>query len=228
MFPKYFTQICLIFLTWFFRDHKLLIFINLIFFLVNHGFFVFYLRNLCLTQCPIQKNWPQALKRYFYSYVRCKTPVGVCHYFLWSWKRLESPWALRDGLPGALSWDPWARMVPSCLSQAGPLDLLALITAIPLGSLIWFLSLPILPRISHPEPPTQPLSQSPSFHPIRNQVPWGEGWGSEVHSLRLSKNVFRHTVKTSECKSVEWKLCILASVPASVPLPGGREKTMCS
>ena len=118
-----------------------------------------------------------------------------------------------------------------CLLVSHRLVLLTYLPSLPRSlsaSLIWFLSLPILPRISHPEPPTQPLSQSPSFHPIRNQVPWGEGWGSEVHSLRLNKNVFRHTVKTLECKSVEWKLCILASVPASVPLPGGREKTMCS
>lgn len=174
------------------------------------------------------KELTSGTKRYFYSYVHYKTPAGVCHYLLWSWKRLESPWALRDGLPGALSRDPWPRMVPSCLSQAGPRDLLALITAIPLSKSDLIPQPPHSSPISHPEPPAQPLSQSPSFHPIRNQVPWREGWGSEVHSLRLSKNVFRHTVKTSECKSVEWKLCILASVPASVPLPGGREKTMCS
>lgn len=120
---------------------------------------------------------------------------------------------------------PGPRTVPSCPSQS---ILLTYVVshAIPLSKSYLIPHSPhSLPSLPPWASPTQPLSQNPSFHPIRIQVPWGEGWGSS-HSLRLSKNT-RHTVKTSECKSVEWKLCVLASVPKQ-SLSGGREKTMCS
>lgn len=180
MFPKYFTQTCLIFLTLFFRDHKLLIFINLIFSCKSWLFCVFYLRNLCLTKCPIQKNWHQALKRYYYSSLlqdtsRCVSLLSV---------ELEAPgfslgtqgWPARSSVLRSLTQDG-AFLVPHSL---------VLVTYVPSlpwslsASLIWFLNLPILPQSPTLSPPTQPLSQNPSFHPFRIQVPWGEGWGSEV------------------------------------------------
>lgn len=122
--------------------------------------------------------------------------------------------------------DP-GRCLP-CPSQSGPSDLRAFITAIPLSKSYLIPQPPHSSPVSHPEHPHPALVTEPIFSPHQNTSSLRGGLGLRSHSLRLSKNVFRHTVKTSECKSVEWKLCVLASVPASVPLPGGREKTMCS
>ena len=115
-----------------------------------------------------------------------------------------------------------------CPSQSGPRDLRAFITMIPLSKSDLIPQPPHSSPISHPEPSYPALVTEPIFSPLQNTSSLRGGLGLRSHSLRLSKNVFRHTVKTSEFKSVEWKLCVLASVPASVPLPGGREKTMRS